>query len=715
MSISSIMNIGVSGLQTAQDQLRVVSDNVSNVNTPGYIRKVASQKAVSIGGVGMGVASGTVTLAADKYLQAASLRASSGSAQADASYDLLDQLQSQFGDITDTNNLFNQAGTVLSSISQTAEDPLSSAGRQQVVSNLASFLSEGSRISDKIQSIRGDADTRIATDVKSVNDLLKNITDLNASISSATVAGQDATGAQTTQSGYIDQLSKLIDVSTSQNANGSVTVRTASGMFLAGDNHVSLSYQPSSGVNSTTSFNAIVVTGANGEKRDFADNLGGGEIKGLLDVRDTSAPAINDQLNAYINQFSEQMNAAHNANSAVPAPASLTGKNTSLSQTEALSGFQGTTNLVTLDTSGNITHTLQLAFDPSGSGDGSYTLDGTGTGTFSAASFASDITTAFGGSSVATADFTNGVLSLTASGSGGNNGVAIVDDANNPSLKSGQGFSQYFGLNDLVTSSAPTNFQTGLTATSNAGFTSGSVNFQLKSANGATLNTINFAMPSSGDMSNLVSQLNDTNTGVGRYGTFSLDGAGALTFKGFGSPANSLGITDDSTSRNGTGATFSQFFGVGGTQGKIASSLSVNSLINSNAANLALAHVDLTTTGGLNALTTGDGSGGQAMAAITSKTVTFTRAGFNSGGPTTLQRYASDLAGQVGNLAANAKTNKDSAAALLTEATSRRSAYEGVNLDEELVNLTTYQQGYSAAGRLVQAAKDMYDVLLNMI
>jgi flagellar hook-associated protein 1 FlgK len=56
----------------------------------------------------------------------------------------------------------------------------------------------------------------------------------------------------------------------------------------------------------------------------------------------------------------------------------------------------------------------------------------------------------------------------------------------------------------------------------------------------------------------------------------------------------------------------------------------------------------------------------------------------------------------------------DGAAALASEASSRRSAAEGVNLDEELINLTTYQQAYSASSRLIQAAKDMYDTLLRM-
>ncbi len=40
---------------------------------------------------------------------------------------------------------------------------------------------------------------------------------------------------------------------------------------------------------------------------------------------------------------------------------------------------------------------------------------------------------------------------------------------------------------------------------------------------------------------------------------------------------------------------------------------------------------------------------------------------------------------------------------------------EGVNLDEELVKMTTYQQAYSAASRMIQAAKDLYDIVLNMV
>ena len=53
----------------------------------------------------------------------------------------------------------------------------------------------------------------------------------------------------------------------------------------------------------------------------------------------------------------------------------------------------------------------------------------------------------------------------------------------------------------------------------------------------------------------------------------------------------------------------------------------------------------------------------------------------------------------------------------VTAALLKQAGYDvvGVNLDTELVNLTTYQQSYNACARLIQASKDMYTTLLQMI
>ena len=51
----------------------------------------------------------------------------------------------------------------------------------------------------------------------------------------------------------------------------------------------------------------------------------------------------------------------------------------------------------------------------------------------------------------------------------------------------------------------------------------------------------------------------------------------------------------------------------------------------------------------------------------------------------------------------------------MTQTATRQTAYEGVNLDEELILMTTYQQAFNASARMIQAAKDLYDTLLGMV
>ena len=82
---------------------------------------------------------------------------------------------------------------------------------------------------------------------------------------------------------------------------------------------------------------------------------------------------------------------------------------------------------------------------------------------------------------------------------------------------------------------------------------------------------------------------------------------------------------------------------------------------------------------------------------------------------TSVSNYGSQLAGQVGAMATNASNQDQASTALLNQATAQRSAAEGVNLDTELVNLTTYQQAYNASARLIQAAQSMYSTLMQIV
>ncbi|HQT53333.1 MAG TPA: flagellar basal body rod C-terminal domain-containing protein, partial [Phenylobacterium sp.] len=146
-----------------------------------------------------------------------------------------------------------------------------------------------------------------------------------------------------------------------------------------------------------------------------------------------------------------------------------------------------------------------------------------------------------------------------------------------------------------------------------------------------------------------------------------------------------------------------------------AGRFSVDQALVSNPMKLALGKLDLSVTPPAASLRPGDGRGALALAGSGDIATAFSAAGELGAVTMTVSRYAAEFGGSIGRRAQAADTRKQSADSVATEATARRQSVEGVNLDEELVRLTTYQQAFNASARMVQAAKELFDVLTNMI
>lgn len=705
MSLSTILNIANSGLQTAQTQLRVVSDNVSNVNTPGYVRKIADQVSLTTQGVGTGVEVARVRIATDRFLQAASLSAGAEASRQGVRYELYDRIQSLFGDPGGDTGFFSQIDDVFSAFSVAAEDAVSSPRRQDALFKTQAIFDEANRISSQIQAVREDADGRIQSAVEKANSLLQQIESLNVDIARATVLNGDASGAQTQQARLVDELSSLMDVQVTQRSVGGVSIRTGAGVQLAGAGAATLQYNRAGTVNAETAFNEIWITEPGGVKRNFAEGLKSGEIKGLLELRDVDAPQTAERLAELVSHVADELNRAHNANSAVPPPTSLTGKNVGQDLTGALTGFTGNTTIAVVNQSTGVIGTrLDIAFSGTG-----FSINGGPVTPM--ANFLTSVNTALGGAG--TASFTDGKLTIAATGA---NGVAIADGTP-ASAKAGRGFSHYFGMNDLIQSDRPALYDLGLTTASPHGFTAGeTVSFRFSADSGAKIRDIQVAVPAGGTVGDLLTALNSTTTGVGRYGTFALDANGEMKFTPIGDPAPRMSVLEDTTTQVPSGVSATELFGLGGgVRASRADGFKVRTDIQQSPGKLALAQLNLNAAAGATALSSGDGRGALLLADAGEKTVRFSAAGGSPGGNISVSRYASELSGEIGGKAQAAKTRQQSAQALATEAEARQQNYEGVNLDEELVLMTTYQQAFNASARLIQAASDMYDTLLGMI
>ncbi len=699
-SISTILSTASSGLAAAQTGITTVSDNVANANTPGYVRKQINQTSLVTLGVGSGVNVQGVTRVVDQYLQGASLTAGSAAGSASVLSEMLDRAQSLFGDPSSSSNYFSGLDTALSSFGSLADDPSSPLQRSQALSDLQDFYDSSTRITSSLVQAQQEADTRVQSDVTQANGLLSQIAQLNGDIRRAKIGGADSSGSENIQSQLIDQLSALVNVQAQPSANGGMVIRTQDGMLLADDKAGTIAYQSSS-----SAAGYLTVTPANGGGQTFDGKFTGGEVVGLLQARNQQIPAVLSQVAEFAAATAQQINKAHNAGSAVPAPASLTGRNTGLDLPTAVSGFTGKTTIALLDSNGVLQNRVDIDFNA-----GTMSLNGAAGVAFTPATFLATLNGQLGVNGSAT--FTNGALKIAAN----SGGVAIQDDATTPSTKAGQGFSQFFGMNDLVRSATfPAN--TGLSGTDPNGFTPGqTITFRLSLPSGARIRDVPVTIPAGGTMNSLLTALNATGTGVAPYGQFALDANGRLTFSSSTTPPTALSVVNDNTTRGAGGPSLSAFFGLGSANiVAAASGYSVDPTINQDPTKMAVGLLDLTVAAGTPSLAAGDGRGAAMMAAVGDSMTSFGAAGNLAAGTMTLSRYASQFAGSLGQTAAAADNAKTSATSVQTEANNRRSSFEGVNMDEELVKLTTYQQAFNASARLVQAVNDLYDTLMKVV
>ena len=712
MSLNGITASALSALQTSQAALNVVSNNVSNINTPGYARQVVNETTAISNGQLAGVDIASIQRVADQFLNQEALSAGGASSQYDTMANLFSQLNGLLGAPGDNQSLATQLTNVASAFAVASQSPTSGASQTGVVNALSSLASTISDVSGTITQMQGQVDQQAVSSVSSTNSLIQQIYNLNTQISATTAAGGDASGLQDQQEQALTSLSQTIGIKTITNANGTVTVSTTDGMNLVSSTYATLSY---SGGATNGSYGNIMVQDINpqtnqliGQPTALDPHLSSGSLKGLIDMRDQVLGGLNQSLGNLAQQTANAFNAQSNANAAFPPPTSLTGRDTGLLSTDALN-FTGDTTIAVTDPSGNLVSRIDVDFGPPGSlsvdGGASQSI-GTTVGSFTTA-----LNTALGGNG--SASFVNGKLSISATGG---NGIVVQDPSSAPSSRGGTGFSQFFGLNDVFQSSGPTIAATGLSGSDSSGLAAGgTIALSLKGPNGDIVKNVSITTTAGQSIGNVISALNSA---LGGAATFTLNPDGSVSTQTSAAYSGyQVNVTGDTTQRGNTGMSFTELFGLGANaQAQQASGFSLTSAVNSNPALVGLGTPSITSTtvAGNSIITAGDNSGAIAMQNLINSNQSFKAAGGIAAQTASLSDYAASFYQNVSDQSNAVTASQSTQDDRLSEAQSRQASDSGVNLDEELTNLTTYQQAYAAGARILTTVDQLYQTLLQI-
>lgn len=698
MSLNELLGSAISGLSASQAGLRSISNNIANVGTAGYARQRVALAPGVTGGRTSGVVIGEPERVADRFLEAAVYRRAGDMGRADVVSDYLDRLQGLLGTPDSATGLPARLSAISASAVRLTSGQLNSQSMAAFVGDVQDSLHSMRQFDTDVASLRADVESEVGFTVERINGLLARIHDLNDVVAQQEGLGRSSAGVVDQRLTALEELSKLVNVTVRDQPDGRVTIETPQGVVLLDKRLRQINYPaPGTGVDQPTyppmdirfSDGSGGLGPATGEKIDSA--AVGGKLGGLLDLRDRALPAFSEKLGVLFAGLAETLNAAANAGTTFPPPATLAGGQTGLVGTDRL-GFTGTATFAVTKTDGTLLAKTSVDFSALGP---AATIDD------AVAAINAGIAPA------GTATFSGGKLAIAASAPG--TGVIVAQDEASPSDRAGAGFSQFFGLNDMIVSSSHALVPSGFTASDPHGFTAGqTVDMVLRDSGGRVLARQTMTPATGGTMGDLVTQLNGGSFGA--FGSFALDHRGRIQFQpDSAAPGAAVSIVSDSTDRFGTGRSFSALAGMTGASSGL-SLAEVRSDIQVTPDRLPLARFQSTAALGARAVGPGDTRGAIALVDKLAQAIDL-----GKDGVVTLDQLSSRLLGGAGTEAARAQTTRAEAGARYDDAANRRDSFAGVNIDEELAQMVVFQNSYSAAARVITTANDMYDTLINMV
>ena len=193
MSITLALKTALSGIQAQQSALQVTANNIANVNTVGYTRKVAEFQSRTLVNEGAGVEIGNISRKVDEFLIAQLRDQESVVGELSVRDRFLSIVQGFFGPPDSATTLTGGISEFNTALETLAVSPESASSRFNAVNEARTLAAQFRSLSDLVQDLRLDAELDIDQAVGRVDTKLKEIADLNLKIARA-AAQNEPTG-----------------------------------------------------------------------------------------------------------------------------------------------------------------------------------------------------------------------------------------------------------------------------------------------------------------------------------------------------------------------------------------------------------------------------------------------------------------------------------------------------------------------------------------
>ena len=333
-SLNASLATALTGLIAEQGAMQVTTNNVANVNTPGYSREdpvLVTSDPVAIGPLtfGTGVTLQSVESIRDPLLESQIQQQTQSQGQFSTLASALQQTQANF--ISSTSDIGTAISNFFDSINQLSSDPPNLSLRQGVLTASGDLATSFNTAANNLSQQQTSLDSSVVQTVTQINQLTQQIANLNQQVSNLQNVGESAGSFVDQRQQAIDQLSGLVDVSVIS-ANNSLTLTTANGVpLVTGQQSFQLQTQITpAGLHDVYS-----------QGNNVTSQITSGQLGGTLQARDQEIPAIQGQLDTLAAGVANAVNTVQaggfdlngdaGTNLFNPPPAGVTGAAASLS------------------------------------------------------------------------------------------------------------------------------------------------------------------------------------------------------------------------------------------------------------------------------------------------------------------------------------------------------------------------------------------------
>jgi flagellar hook-associated protein 1 FlgK len=311
--INTMMDIGKRSMMNSQSALQTVAHNIANKTTEGYSRQRLDQvtaQPITEGRLQMGQGARAASIsrinnpALDKQLQIESGKMGFVDAKAEA----VGRVEQVFNE--QQNKGLNQyISDFFNSFRELANNPESLTTRTLVKEAGDALASDFKRVTNQLSDIQKDIDGQVEMNVNEINNMVKEIAELNEKVATVEIQGVAANDQRDRRDLLLKKLNEKMDIKFAEGDQGMVTVTAAgNAMLVSGYDHMQLETSKDPQTDRTQIFFKET---SNGTPYNITGRIRSGALGGILGVRDTVVEDLQSRVNELAQAVGNEVNSAH--------------------------------------------------------------------------------------------------------------------------------------------------------------------------------------------------------------------------------------------------------------------------------------------------------------------------------------------------------------------------------------------------------------------